>query len=81
MMKRAACCGPRKRQPSTLTVDVDRQPSCTFLLIDVDHCTFLMVDVNQSCTFLLVDVNGTFHGQNGTFYDQLYGNLAENIWK
>ena len=30
-MKRAACCRPIKRQPSTSTINRRRRPSCTFL--------------------------------------------------
>ena len=37
-MKRAACCRPRKRQPSTSTIDIDqlKKAGCTFQLVDVN---------------------------------------------
>ena len=39
VMKRAACCQLRKRQPSTSTVDVDqlKNAACLFQLVDVDR--------------------------------------------
>ena len=40
VMKRAACCRPRKRQPSTSTLEKCR-------MVDIDHCLFLLVDVNH----------------------------------
>ena len=46
VMKRAACCRPRKMQPSTSTTT-----ACLFLLVDVDHCLFLLVDIDQPAIF------------------------------
>ena len=40
----------------TAVVDVDCQPDCTFLLVDVKHTALLSVDVDH-CIFLLVDVD------------------------
>ena len=39
VMERAACCRPRKRQPSTSTVDFDqlKKAGCTVQLVDVDQ--------------------------------------------
>ena len=66
-MKRAACCQPRKRQPSMSTID-----QTALFLVDVDHpaifywststtAIFLVVDLPFStCLFLLVDVDLPF---------------------
>ena len=46
-------------------VDVDHLPDSSFL----GRC-------RPSCHFLLVDVDGTFDGQNGTFYDLTWSTLT-----
>ena len=54
VMKRAACCRLRKRQPSTSTIN-----QTALFSVDVDHCTFLgrhwlwKVQLSMSMTFFL----------------------------
>ena len=60
-MKCAACCPPRKRQPSTSTVDhcpfllVNVYHPAFFYLVDIYHCLFLLVGVDHPALFYLVD--------------------------
>ena len=59
VMKRAACCQPRKRQLSTLTVDVDH--------IKVQPVLFKQSMSTKKSA--VVDVDGNFHDQ---LYDKKY---------
>ena len=64
VMKRAACCRPRKRQPSTSTVD-----QTAVFSVDVDQTALFYWSTEKSAT---VDVDDIFH-------DLLYGKKCSQI--
>ena len=83
-MKRAACRRPRKRQPSTLTVNhgaLFYWLMSTILLFSTGGrrpWPFSTGRHPPSGSFQLADVDGTFFGQNYTFHDLLYGKTCSH---